>query len=61
MPVSIDRVETEIDLRSPPDRMNGSRGGLGSGTREEQLAALRPLVLEVLDEELDRINRRHGG
>lgn len=61
MPLSIGRVDTELDL-------SGTRGAsrpegaspVASTTREQQLAMLRPLVLEILEDELERINRRHG-
>ena len=61
MPLSIGRVETELDL-SGARASNGSeaRNSMPPATREQQLATLRPLVLEILEDELERINRRHG-
>jgi hypothetical protein len=61
MPVSIDRVETEIDLRPASSGRGESASSRPTTERDEQRALIRSLVLEVIDEELDRINRRHGG
>jgi hypothetical protein len=60
MALSIGRIDTEIDLGFDTKQPPRADATGQSSSREEQLAALRPLVLEILEEEFDRINRRHG-
>jgi len=67
MPLRIDRVDTEIEiLRKEAD----GAGAAGSGGGAETLAAvrgraelrekLRPIVMEILNDELARIKRQVG-
>jgi hypothetical protein len=60
MPLSIGRVETELDLSGTRGASRPEAASPAATTREQQLAMLRPLVLEILEDELERINRRHG-
>ncbi len=60
MPLHIDRVETEVDLtRSTPPGAAGKSRAPG-GSDEELREWLRPLVLEILEEELERLRRELG-
>lgn len=66
MPLRIDRVDTEIEIFRKSD---SSGGGSASGG-EEALGAvrgraelrekLRPIVMEILNDELTRIKRKVG-
>jgi hypothetical protein len=72
MPLRIDRVDTEIDiLRKPADGGTSDLGiSPGAGGGEETLATvrgraamrekLRPIVMEILNDELARIKRKVG-
>jgi hypothetical protein len=72
MPLRIDRVDTEIEiLRREAGGATGAAGtGAGSGGGSETLATvrgraelrekLRPIVMEILDDELARIKRKVG-
>jgi hypothetical protein len=65
MPLHIDRVETEIDVRSGERREATETGSGGTAARpvpEDRLTIerLRPLVLRILEEELARFSRRVG-
>jgi hypothetical protein len=68
MPLRIDRVDTEIEvLRKGAE---GAATDSGAGGGEETLAALqgraalreklRPIVMEILNDELARIKRKVG-
>lgn len=63
MPLSIDRVETEMDVL-PAGGQGAAGGGMPAATpsasRTELREMLRPVVLEILTEELQRLQRRHG-
>jgi hypothetical protein len=60
MPVHIDRVETEMDVL--PAAAAGPGGGppLPGGADAALKERLRPIVLEILQEELDRLRRKQG-
>ena len=72
MPLRIDRVESEVQvLRKADDGApDGSGAASGSGAGTETLSAaqgraalrerLRPIVLEIVDDELARIKRKLG-
>jgi hypothetical protein len=67
MPLHIDRVETEMDVLPGGGEGGaagpGDRGGLVPGLTGPDSAfkeRLRPLVLEILNEELERLRRRQG-
>jgi hypothetical protein len=60
MPLHIDRVDTEMDV-VPSDRSHGGgTAGLLEGSESELLERLRPLVLRILEDELDRLRREIG-
>lgn len=61
MPLHIDRVDTELDV-TPADHTRRRRGAgdMFEGTETELLERLRPLVLQILEEELDRLRRERG-
>lgn len=61
MPFHIDRVEAELDLLpgaagEAPSAEAPARPGRDLALRER----LRPLVLEIIRDELGRLQRRHG-
>lgn len=69
MPLRIDRIDTEIEiLRKEADGAGDASPGAGGGA--ETLASvrgraalrekLRPIVLEILTDELNRIKRKVG-
>lgn len=67
MPLHIDRVDAEIEVRRTPDgAATGGERSAGDDTlgalrgRAAQLARLRPLVLEILHDELTRMKRKIG-
>jgi hypothetical protein len=63
MPVHIDHVQTDLDVK-PPQAGDGPRSGaLASGMNGIDRAALerlRPMVLLILQGELDRLRRQQG-
>jgi hypothetical protein len=63
MPVHIDHVQTDLDVR-PPLAGEGLRSGAlatgFNGIDRAMLERLRPLVLLILQEELDRLRRQQG-
>jgi hypothetical protein len=70
MPLRIDRVDTDIEIlrKATGDAASGSSVGSGGGS--ETLSALsgsaalreklRPIVMEILNDELTRIKRKVG-
>lgn len=71
MPLRIDRVESEVEVMRKADGGAAVAGAApGSGGGDETLAnlqgraalreKLRPIVLEILDDELARIKRKVG-
>ena len=63
MALHIDRVETEMDVfpageGGPPGPL--VRGGPVPGADFALKERLRPIVLEILDEELERLRRKLG-
>jgi hypothetical protein len=64
MPLHIDRVQTEMDIVPSGRGTDGTAGGLasrgGAAADMELKERLRPLVLEILREELDKLRRQQG-
>jgi hypothetical protein len=69
MPLRIDRVDTEIELlrKEADDRTSDSPGAAGGAEtlatvrgRAALREKLRPIVMEILDDELARIKRKVG-
>jgi hypothetical protein len=69
MPLRIDRVDTEIEiLRKEAGGASGAGPGFGGGSetlsavrgRSELREKLRPIVMEILNDELMRIKRKVG-
>lgn len=71
MPLRIDRVDTEIEiLRKAEDGGAAPDAGTASGGGDETLSTLRgraalreklrPIVMEILNDELARIKRKVG-
>lgn len=68
MPVHIDRVDTEIEIQRKAEGGSSDSGSTGGG--DDMLGAvrgrnalrekLRPIVLEIVRDELDRIKRKVG-
>lgn len=72
MPLHIDRVDTEIEILRKEPQAGAPDAGVGPGTgggadtlatvrgRAELREQLRPIVLEILNDELNRIKRKVG-
>jgi hypothetical protein len=71
MPLHIDRVDTEIEIfrkEAPGAGAGGASPSFGGGSdtlstargRAELREKLRPIVMEILNDELDRIKRKVG-
>ena len=63
MPLRIDRVETEMDVLPASGPAPTPAGGLGPGSAGSDLLLrerLRPIVLEILHDELERLRRKQG-
>lgn len=64
MPVQIDSMRTEVDVLGSPDRGAGGGGDAGGASaardRGELKELLRPLVLEIMSEELETYMRMRG-
>lgn len=69
MPLRIDRIESEVEvMRKADDAAAGAAPGSGGGTetlanlqgRAALREKLRPIVLEILNDELARIKRKVG-
>jgi hypothetical protein len=63
MPVQIDEIKTEVDVR--PDHHDGSPRGAASTSRTKgsepmSVDKFRTLVLEIIREELERMRRQQG-
>jgi hypothetical protein len=62
VPLRIDRVETDMQLTGgPTGGGSASAGGPADETDRQLKERLRPLVLEILRDELERLRRRQGG
>jgi hypothetical protein len=59
MPVQIRDMHTEFDVR-PPDAPAAPSAAMTRGNDRNELERLRPLVLQILREELDRLRRQQG-
>lgn len=60
MPLQINRVDAEVDVL-PTEPGGGGRPPVAGGPGDRALKErLRPIVLEILDEELERLRRRLG-
>lgn len=70
MPLRIDRVDTEIEILRMADGASDATVSPGAGGGSETLSAvrgasalreqLRPIVMDILNDELNRIKRRVG-
>jgi hypothetical protein len=66
MTVTIDRLDTEVEVLPGRRSQGGGAGGPGSPApasaqgNAELKAALRPIVLELLEEELEAYQRLRG-
>lgn len=70
MPLRIDRVESEVEVLRKADDGTPAQSGSSSGGSDQVLSAaqgraalrekLRPIVLEIVDDELARIKRKVG-
>ncbi|MEJ7812809.1 MAG: hypothetical protein WKG32_20510 [Gemmatimonadaceae bacterium] len=60
MAMQIDLVKAEMDVLPDAPAPTGGTSAAGSLPAAELRALLRPLVLEILGEELDRLTRRYG-
>ena len=61
MPLRIERVETELDMTGGQKGGASAGGGPADETDKQLKERLRPLVLEILRDELERLRRRQGG
>jgi hypothetical protein len=59
MPVQIGDFHAEVDVR-PPDVAAAPSAVMTSGNDRVELERLRPMVLQILREELDRLRRQQG-
>lgn len=59
MPLHIDRVETEVDVLPAGEPNTAGPAGL-TGTVAALKEKLRSIVLEILNEELERLRRKQG-
>jgi hypothetical protein len=57
--VHIDHVQTDLDTRSQTAGSGGLTSGV-NGIDHEMLQRLRPIVLMILREELERLRRQQG-
>jgi len=60
MPVQIGDMHAEVDLRPPDVAAAPPSAALPSGNDRNELERLRPMVLQILREELDRLRRQQG-
>ena len=66
MPLRIDRVDTEIEIFRKEESSISPGSGGGTDTleavrgRSELREKLRPIVMEILNDELTRIHRKVG-
>lgn len=62
MPIRIDEVHADLDLTGrQAGGGNAGAGGPADETDRQLKERLRPLVMEILRDELDRLRRRQGG
>jgi hypothetical protein len=59
MPVQVGDFHAEVDVR-PPDTAAAPSTAMTRGNDRAELERLRPLVLQILREELDRLRRQQG-
>jgi hypothetical protein len=59
MAVQIDQVHSDVHVQPPPASTPGTHSGL-NGIDRTALERLRPLVLQILKEELERLRRQQG-
>lgn len=62
MPVQIDEMQTEVDVRpDDPGTLPGGAAPSGAnGPDPMTIERLRPLVLQIIREELERMRRQQG-
>ncbi|MCG6970893.1 MAG: hypothetical protein LJE85_14090 [Gammaproteobacteria bacterium] len=59
MPLQIDRVNTQVDVL-PSGQDGDTMNAYTSVTDTELLERLRPLVIEIMEEQMDRLRREAG-
>jgi hypothetical protein len=59
MPLQIDRVNTQVDVL-PSGQDTETVSAYASATDTELLERLRPLVIEIMEEQMDRLRREAG-
>ncbi len=59
MPVQIGDMHADVDVR-PPDAAAAPSASLMRSDDRVELERLRPMVLRILREELDRLRRQQG-
>jgi hypothetical protein len=60
MPVQIGEMRTEVDVRPPEAAAAATQPAMTRSNDRAELERLRPLVLQILREELDRLRRQQG-
>lgn len=60
MPVQINEMHTDVDVRPPDTAAAVPAAAMTPGNERKELERLRPLVLQILREELDRLRRQQG-
>ncbi|MGC1723524.1 MAG: hypothetical protein WA746_31475 [Isosphaeraceae bacterium] len=59
MPVQIDRVHSEVEVQRPSPA-SPPASSVMNGIDRSMLEQLRPMVLQILKEELERLRRQQG-
>lgn len=60
MPVQIGEMHTDVDVRPPEPAAATPHPAMTRGNDRMEFERLRPLVLQILREELDRLRRQQG-
>jgi hypothetical protein len=60
MPVQIGEMHTEVDVRPPDAAAAAPPAAMTRGNDRMEIERLRPLVLQILREELERLRRQQG-
>ena len=59
MPVQIDQVHSEVEVQRTGSAAAAVSSGM-NGIDRSMLEKLRPMVLQILNEELERLRRQQG-
>ncbi len=59
MVVQIDKVHSEVEVQPPGSAGKSASSGM-NGIDRSMLEKLRPMVLQILKEELERLRRQQG-